>query len=408
MKVLALLAVVLTAVLAEQVNYDGYKVYKVTPRSQDQADFLKSLEDSGEFDFWDHTRLLEYPVSIMVKPALQASFENVLNLKYMHYSILIDDVERVFKFEREAQLRAPKVEKGRISFTEYHRYGVIQAYLENLAEQYPDNVEVGTFGTSSEGRSMSYIKIGNNPGNPTIVMDAGIHAREWISPATALYIIEQLVENQDYAYLSENINWLIVPVLNPDGYEYTHTNDRMWRKTRSRGSTCYGVDGNRNFGFQFGGLGTSSNECSETYRGKNAFSEPETAAYSELVKTLNDVPLYIALHSYGSWVLFPWGYDYVYADDNDELQAVGDRIANAIYNVGGTRYTVGNAAYLLYPAAGASDDWMKSTIAPLSFTLELPGGGSQGFDLPASQISSVVKETWQGILAAYSYVSKKY
>ncbi|XP_022916582.2 carboxypeptidase B1 [Onthophagus taurus] len=406
MKVLALLGVLVAAVLADDhFSYEGYQVYTVIPTTRDHAEFLKGIQESGEFDFWSNAKVLGQPINIMVKPELVTVFSKMLTLKNINHSVLIENVELTVQAERAQQIRAPKVEKGKISFTEYHRYEVIQEYLRSLGEKYPDKAHVSSFGESSEGRPLTSIQIGTDPGKPTIVMDAGIHAREWIAPATALYIIQQLVENEEYAYLSENINWLIVPVLNPDGYEYSHTNTRMWRKTRSRGNVCYGVDGNRNFGFMWGGLGTSDNECSEIYRGPNAFSEPEIAAFRDLVLQLDSVPLYIALHSYGSWVLYPWGYDYILSDNNDELHSLGENIAGAIYDVSGTRFTVGNAAFLLYPAAGASDDWMKSIIAPLSFTLELPGGGSQGFDLPPYRITEVVTETWQGILAAYKYIS---
>lgn len=55
-------------------------------------------------------------------------------------------------------------------------------------------------------------------------MDGGIHAREWISPATVLYIIQQLVENRSETRdLTDKVNWYILPVINVDGYEYTHT-----------------------------------------------------------------------------------------------------------------------------------------------------------------------------------------
>lgn len=85
-------------------------------------------------------------------------------------------------------------------------------------------------------------------------MILGIHAREWISPAVSLYIIDQLVSNADG--LAERYNFYILPSVNPDGYEYSHSSDRMWRKSRSEtGSSvgCKGVDLNRNFDFHYGG-----------------------------------------------------------------------------------------------------------------------------------------------------------
>jgi hypothetical protein len=68
-------------------------------------------------------------------------------------------------------------------------------------------------------------------------------------------------------------------------YEYSHQKDRLWRKTRSRsgGFGCVGTDPNRNFGYNWGGQGASGNPCDETYYGKKAFSEPETAAMRDFI-----------------------------------------------------------------------------------------------------------------------------
>lgn len=79
----------------------------------------------------------------------------------------------------------------------------------------------------------------------------------------------------------DNFDWYFVPVLNPDGYEYSHVSDRVWRKTRSRSSSssCRGVDPNRNYNYPFGGEGTSSNPCS----GKSRFSkDPKTNLFMNI------------------------------------------------------------------------------------------------------------------------------
>jgi murein tripeptide amidase MpaA len=60
--------------------------------------------------------------------------------------------------------------------------------------------------------------------------------------------------------LLEHFQIVIVPVANPDGYEYSMTKDRLWRKTRSKNGTgdngiCMGADANRNWGYRWAGKG---------------------------------------------------------------------------------------------------------------------------------------------------------
>jgi murein tripeptide amidase MpaA len=71
------------------------------------------------------------------------------------------------------------------------------------------------------------------------LIDAGVHAREWIAPATALYLIRELVQvfeaNQTGTDRSSDIlkyDWIVIPTLNPDGYIYSFWHNRMWRKNR--------------------------------------------------------------------------------------------------------------------------------------------------------------------------------
>ena len=84
---------------------------------------------------------------------------------------------------------------------------------------------------------------------------SGIHAREWIAPAMATYIMRELVERNATKYI-DNLNIHILPSANPDGYEHSRNSDRLWRKTRSSTGSilgCKGVDGNRNWDFHFDG-----------------------------------------------------------------------------------------------------------------------------------------------------------
>ena len=79
-----------------------------------------------------------------------------------------------------------------------------------------------------------------------------IHAREWATCATCTWIVDQLANgygsNAEITALVDQYDWKFVPISNPDGYVYTWTTDRLWRKNRvtNAGSPCIGVDANRN------------------------------------------------------------------------------------------------------------------------------------------------------------------
>ena len=100
--------------------------------------------------------------------------------------------------------------------------------------------------------------------NYSISFQSGIHAREWIAPMTAFYLIDSLVEanlRKDPEVTTHPV-YYIMPILNPDGYEFSRTpGHRLWRKNRSLpppGSDCYGIDLNRNYDVVGFGIGASS------------------------------------------------------------------------------------------------------------------------------------------------------
>ena len=60
-----------------------------------------------------------------------------------------------------------------------------------------------------------------------------IYLGEWISPASVTWMMKELIENDaEHSDLTEQLDWYILSIVNPDGYAYTISNDRLWRKTR--------------------------------------------------------------------------------------------------------------------------------------------------------------------------------
>lgn len=241
---------------------------------------------------------------------------------------------------------------------------------------------------------------------------AGIHGREWLAPSTALYLITQLLDgNNEASTLLDDINFVILPLVNPDSYQYSQTTDRLWRKTRSLNSNnCKGTDGNRNFGFHWAELGTSADPCSDIYIGSAAFSERETQALREAVLKIADTcKFYLSLHTYGDLLLYPWAWTKILPSSWEEIDEIARIGANAIRNATGKNYVVGSTSNVLTEAAGRGDDYMLAIVKiPISMTMDLPGGGASGYDPPSKDILRLVKESSVGVFAMAKAVSRKY
>ncbi|XP_054729211.1 interaptin [Anastrepha obliqua] len=383
---------------AQLRRYDGAQVWRIVVQNDHDRKMADELQTKYGGQLWKEVK---QEVDYLLKPQVLGEAEQHVRIANLSRIVLIDNLQKVIETENPsaAEIASFQNRKGhRLTWKAYHRLADIHGFFDYMAKTYPDICSVETIGYSLQKRPLKILKISNgNPGNPGIWIDGGMHAREWISPATVTFIANQLVEGwDDLPEYMRNVNWYIHAVANPDGYEYTHTTDRLWRKNmRSHGRQCPGVDLNRNFGYKWGGKGTSANPCSQTYRGSKAFSEPETFYISKFISNYprDTFQAYLSFHSYGQYILYPWGYDYLLTADKSDLDRVARQAGTTITKKSGGKYTIGSSATTLYPAAGGSDDWAKGFVGiKYAYTIEMGDTGRYGFVLPASHIETNAKD----------------
>merc|ERR1719309_1719046 len=205
---------------------------------------------------------------------------------------------------------APKLgSKYAMDWDDYHDHDTLNDFIAALADA-NEWASIIPIGESYEGRKMNVLAITKaGEGAPNIWLEAGIHAREWIAPAVATFIVRELVEDySEHPSYIDNINWYFLPSANPDGYTYSITDDRYWRKTRSdnEGSNCKGTDPNRNWDFHWAESGVSDDPCFDNYPGKEAFDQVEMRNIRDFVSKLEPQPVLVnCFHSYSQLWLWP-------------------------------------------------------------------------------------------------------
>ncbi|CBY00699.1 hypothetical protein IAQ61_011605 [Plenodomus lingam] len=405
------------------VNYDGYHVYRVTASSPEEARALEKRFSNF------HTHPIRDTLSIAVPPREAESFNTLgLNARLVNRDLgrYIRSIDKPSSYEHTLHKRGELPDLS--WYDNYHPYADHLQYWDDLVRAFPKNSEKLSIGQSYENRTIYAFHLfgdkqksedGKETSKPIILWHATIHAREWISTMVIEYLAYQLIDG----YKSGNSNvtaWLdyydfyIVPIANPDGFLYTQTNDRLWRKNRqprpTLNTTCLGTDGNRNWKFQWDAEppegGSTPDPCGQTYRGIAPGDTPENQAVdglsTKLAQTGRGIRSFIDFHSYGQMILTPYGYT---CDPLPEtlprMLEVAGGTARAI-EAASTRnstYRFGPGCQILYFSTGNSRDHQFAVHgANHSWTMELSPQleGGPGFVLPPEDIWPVVKEQWAG------------
>lgn len=285
---------------------------------------------------------------------------------------------------------------------EYFNADEILAFFEDLRATDPDYVTRQQIGTTINGETMWAYRIAspmNSRDAKEFVMMGLIHAREWVTGSCIMHVAKQALSaaKPSGSRLMGNKAIWIIPMANPDGYRYTWTNNRFWRKNRrNNGGGDYGVDLNRNYAKGWGGTGSSGNPGSQTYRGTAPFSEPETAAVRDFVAGLTNFSGFLDVHSYGQLILSPWAYTTASPPNEAYYISSGQDMEVAMSAFGET-YVSGQSSIILYISSGATKDYFLDQYGVISWSFEMRDEGQFGFDLPESQIYEAQDEAWAGV-----------
>jgi murein tripeptide amidase MpaA len=254
--------------------------------------------------------------------------------------------------------------------------------MEELSTRFPALTQFISLGQSIEGREIWALKISDQAeqeeNEPNIYITGCHHAREWISVEIPLefgqYLLNQYHEQSRIRQLVDTAQLYIIPILNPDGLEFSIHTYRLWRKNRRYlGDFIWGVDLNRNYShaWAYDDIGSSPDPASEVYRGPAPFSEPEIQVLRDYLYQHPPSGM-LNFHNYSQLILIPWGFTAELPADYDEMFSMARKMNDLIKAVHGRSYEFGSGATAIYPTNGDSDDWVYGTFGTPSFTIELP------------------------------------
>uniref|UniRef100_A0A3P8Y821 Carboxypeptidase A1 n=1 Tax=Esox lucius TaxID=8010 RepID=A0A3P8Y821_ESOLU len=383
MKGLLVFTALFVAVFGKE-TFQGDQVLRITAKDEGQLALLKELAgmEHLELDVWREPTDLSTPVDIRVPNIHLQTVKAFLEAEDIQYYIMIEDLQVMLDEEQEQMLKAARTAAPRTTddfdYSNYHTIDQIYAFQDMLVAENPSLVSKVVIGQSYERRPLTVLKIVTDYGRDTALTS-----------------------------ILNKMDIFLEVMTNPDGFAYTQTSNRMWRKTRkpNPGSSCVGTDPNRNWDAGFGGPGASSSPCSETYRGPSAHSESEVKSIVDFVTSHGKLKSFVSIHSYSQMLLYPYGYTKTPCKDQNELHNLAKKAITDLASLYGTSYRYGSIINTIYQASGGTIDWTYNQGIKYSYTFELRDTGRYGFILPANQIIPTARETWLALMAIMKHTS---
>lgn len=213
-----------------------------------------------------------------------------------------------------------------------YTYDEMLGDIDELNTVYPGKFTVESIGTTPLGNDLPVIILGNPDAENAVLIQASMHAREYVTTVMSMAQVEFLLAN--YNTLSyggrtieeilNSVTFYIVPMINPDGVKLSQNGlsiiDNPDLKasliTMNGGSSTFtrwkanirGVNLNRNFDALWDTVDDGvSYPHSSLYKGTGPESEPESKALADFTRAHPKIEATISYHSTGS-IIYWWYY----------------------------------------------------------------------------------------------------
>ncbi|KQC13839.1 MAG: hypothetical protein APR63_07210 [Desulfuromonas sp. SDB] len=300
----------------------------------------------------------------------------------------------------------------------YHSYTETNNILRNYATTYSNICVLDSIGQSYQGRWIYCLKISDNPGyedpsEPGVLFDGLHHSREWATIEVILFYADTLLtgygSDPDITNLVNNNEIWLIPIMNPDGYEYDYPGQNMWRKNRKPFGGSTGTDLNRNYNGALNGdpdgdwgvvppnASMSNNPSSTTFCG--AYAGWGDAVYWMMEFYRNhDINANITYHSYAEEIIWPWAYNTsIKTPDSTAYEFIANQLSSRIQRLNGGNYVASGS---LYPNTGTTRTWVYGYhhficgTSCLAYTIEV----GTSFYQPTGDLDDIVRENWDGAM----------
>lgn len=299
-----------------------------------------------------------------------------------------------------------------------YSYFEMEEDLKALAASHPTRFSYRSFGKSVAGRELYVATLGNPNAENQILISAGIHGREYLTPLLVMkqaefyltYYDEGNTNGFTFASLFDRYCFYLVPMSNPDGImlsqeglksipnaalssaiQAAYFADRDNGLTKAKSVNEYltewkananAVDLNRNFDAFWSSVNTGMPRPShKNYKGESAASEPETRALSHLVESLPKLRAVLCIHSQGEVLYWDCGQDKYNEELYDATRAFTETVARR------TGYVMINEPH----SDACFADWCALKQDLIAITVET---GLGTCPLPIDQMKQIWEDTY--------------